>query len=126
MTALELAERLTILYDSLGPLPTNDAPEIKMDIDYCNQWLVESARLVGEAQALYDRERGEAAEVLAGRDDLSASMQRLVIDGKASENKRLLVQADRLNAALTHRINSGLTLLSFEKQALIQSRMGSG
>jgi hypothetical protein len=126
MTPIELAETLTTLYDSIGPLPNSDPGEIKMEIDYCNAWLAQSAQLVAEAQAMYDKERGEAAEALAGRDDLSASAQRLVIDGRSSEKKRLLVLADRLNATLTHRISSALTLLSFAKQEMMQTRMGGG
>jgi hypothetical protein len=121
MTGIELAERLTILYGGLGPLPVSDVGMLMEELDALNGWLAESSQLVAEAQAMYDKERGDVAESLAGRADLSASMMRLKIDGQASEQKRLLMLADRLNATLVHRIDSVRTLLSFEKMLATQS-----
>lgn len=119
MDSQELASELAQIYAILTDLPKGDIGGIQDDLASSNGWLARSAVLEAEAQNLLDRKRGTVCEKYL---DSPATQLRVFLDSECSEERRLFHLADRLNATLSHRIDSLRSLLSFEKQQRIAER----
>ena len=119
MTALELEKEMSGLYESLKE-PLDRTPEgLLGELDFRCQWLARSSELRADAQFIMDEARGRAAEQYL---DSSATVLREMINRDTAQENKLLVLADRLNATLTHQMDSIRSILSFEKESLRANR----
>lgn len=114
MTAVDLAQEVSKLYDALKQAIDRTPEGLLAELDFRCQWLARSAELEAEAQFLLDQKRGEVANVHA---DKSATLLREIISRECAEENRLYKLAERLNSSLVHQIDAIRSILSFEKES---------
>lgn len=115
MDSTRLVEEIETLYGSIAEPISKGNPEALMDdLSYSCQWLARSAVLVADAQYHLDAARGRVAEEV--EKSLPLTIAKEVMAGRVASEARILKLAERLNATLTHRIDSIRSVLSFEKQ----------
>jgi len=120
-TQQDLAEELAMLYESIkAPINKGNPTGLVDDLDYRCQWLARSAELVADAQWYVDQAQGHAADGI--ETGTPWSLAKILIESKTADESRLLKLAERLNATLTHQIDSIRSVLSFEKQLANQDR----
>lgn len=99
------------------------------NIDQLQDKLMRLVNMVGlsaELKAIAKHDLLTAQSVaLAGLDQkLAPTILRMNIDGKTADQEMNLVYADRLNAGITHAIDSVRTLISLRKSEMEQSLRG--
>ena len=114
MEALELANELKNLYDSLKGLPKGEPERLLDELDYANQWLARSSVLVAEAEKVLNTKRGEVASKHF-LNNISATYLKEFLAQECSDEQRLYRLAERLNSTLSKRIESIRSALSYEK-----------
>jgi hypothetical protein len=96
------------------------------NIDELQGKLMKLVNLVGlssELKAVAKRDLLVAqAEALSGMDEkLPLTLLKMKVDGETADQESRLVYADRLNAGITHAIDSLRTLISLRKSEMEQS-----
>jgi len=119
MTLDELVKEIEYLYESLKKPFARSGQELMDDLDYRCQWLARSAELLAEAQYHVDKRRGEEAERVA-RMDINTTLAKEIINGATANERRVLMQAEKLNSTLGYQIESIRSLLSFIKEEMKQ------
>jgi hypothetical protein len=108
-----LAQEVSDIYEAIKA-PLDRTPQGLMgELETRGQWLARSAEILADAQIILDAKRGEIAEAHVGWNIIKH-----LIEAKCSDEKRLYILSDRLNATLVHQIDEIRTLLSFEKASL--------
>ena len=118
---LEELKHISALIDS--PLQKGDIPSLLIELDAVSCWLARSAEIVADAVQINMDDRKVAMENLV--EGTSATKARDIVNGMCSQTERLRVLAERMNAALTHRIDAIRSIISAEK-ALAQVGAYSG
>jgi hypothetical protein len=122
---LKLAEEISYLYKELDSPIDRSSEGLLNRIDFLCQWMSRSAQIVAECEIMYDWKKGEIAETHINTDQ-SWNIVKQQIEAGAGEEKRLYRLAERLNVAITHSLDAVRTLVSYEKQELInQQNIGS-
>lgn len=115
---LELVKEVKQLYDWLNkPLDRSSPEALLEELDLRGQYLARSAEIMADAQVILDRKRGKAAESHIGTGE-SWNIVKSLIEASCQEEKRLNIQAERLNATITHQMDEIRTLISFEKESM--------
>jgi hypothetical protein len=112
--AVKLADEINGLYQLLKDEINRKTPDdISVEADFRSQWLARSAEIVSRAKFLLLRKKGE----LASKQDrtIQWSIAKMLIESEAAEYEELFMQAERLNATLTHQLDLCISYLSYEK-----------
>ncbi len=121
INAAELADEVDEIYSFIKLGLDRDPQGLTAELDTRGQYLARSAEIVADAQVILDKKRGEVAEKHVGTEE-SWNIIKHLIEAECSDEKRLYVLAERLNATLTHQCDSIRTLLSFAKEEMRQTR----
>jgi hypothetical protein len=116
-----LIKEIDGLYKSIKTDLARDPAGLKDELAYRCSWLARSAELKADAQFYLDKKRGEIAEIHIGTKE-SWSVVKQLIEAQSRDERRILELADRLNATLTHQMDSIRSILSFEKQTLANEK----
>lgn len=125
---IELAKEIGEIYSHIKELSINaDVGSLMDELDWCNAMLARSAQLEAETEAYLDRAKGNQSELYtnslkASGEKFNATQSKLYIESRIIEENKLHRLAERLNATLTHRIDSIRTKISFEKSLRDNSR----
>lgn len=112
-----LAEELQDLYTAIKePIQKGNPQGLMDDLLARQSWLARAAELAADAQYWLDVARGGAAESV--EPNMPWSVAKELIGGRTAIEGRLLKLADRLNATLTHQIDSIRSVLSYEKEQM--------
>ena len=117
MSIVDLAKEVNEIYTSIKQ-PLDRTPQgLMQELDNRGQWLARSAEILADAQIILDSKRGEVAEQFVGTDE-SWNIVKHLIEAKCSDEKKLYLLVERLNATLSRQIDEIRTLLSYEKAQL--------
>ncbi len=118
--SVTLAKEVDQIYTFIKLGLDRDPQGLMAELDTRGQYLARSAEIVADAQILLDKKRGEVAEKHLGTEE-SWNIVKHVIEAQCSDEKKLYVLAERLNATLCHQMDGIRTLLSFAKEELRNS-----
>lgn len=119
---MTLKEEIDSIYAQLGELP-DTAEAIKDDLSKTNAYLARSGNILAQAKAEVSIERGRVMYELSQKHELinfTTLQFKELINAKCARTQQLVDLADRVNATCVHRIDSLRSLLSYEKQQLIE------
>ena len=111
-TKEKLVEELQFLCDTLQGSTPKEPELILEDLRFSTGYLARTAELVADAEYYLNVRRGEVAHE---NSELTATILREVSAKDCATEQRIYRLAERINATLTHRIDSLRSQLSYEK-----------
>lgn len=122
-TQAKLVEELQVLYDSLQGGTPKEAEAVLEDLRFSTGWLARTAEMVADAEYYFNLKRGDVA---LENFTLSATILKEVSARGCAEEQRVYRLAERVNAALVHRIDALRSQLSFEKSLMNMNNSEGG
>jgi hypothetical protein len=117
MTAPELVKEVDEIYATIKE-PLDRSPEGLMgELETRGTYLARSAEILADAGVILDTKRGQVAELYLNGTE-SWNLVKSLIEAKCSEEKRLYVLAERLNATISHQLDVIRSMLSFAKSEM--------
>jgi hypothetical protein len=119
--AVLIAERIGQLMKVLKePLDRSDVRRLMDELDFRQQWLIESAEMVAQTQFILDEASEKAKnELLKDTVDVPATQFKVALAAATKHERRLSKLAEQLHADLGKQIGGIITLLSTEKQLMM-------
>lgn len=113
-------EEIKSLYKRIESVGLNgDGAQLKDEMEQCNSELARSGQLLADAESILAKKRGQLVKDYLKKEKIQPTILKALVDAEVTEEQKVVTLADRLNALLTHRIDSIRTLLSYEKQMAI-------
>ena len=102
-----------------------DVDGLMLQLGEAAEWMARSAVLVAEAVAIRATARAEATKKYYA-EKIPPSYMREMMDGECVDAEKIFTWTERLNAALTHRVDALRTLISAEKSIAEGDRYRGG